>query len=354
MKRIIFLCTDITVKGGIERIVSKVANLLCQSNIEVIIASMCSDADAKLFFPLNSNVKVIHCGYRKPGNKLEVMLLGLKGCLFVKKLMKELHVDYVVGTFWYFSIFLPFLSHIKSIAWEHVVVSAMGRLTRIVKKLFYWRLDAIICLTQADALNHKMKNTCVIPNCNSFEIDKGEYDIESKKIIALGRLTSEKGFDMLLQAALGVKEKHPDWKLEIYGDGEDRSSLLQLVKDLSLDDFVTINPAEKDVRYLLRSSSMYVMSSRYEGFGLVLTEAQCFGLPLVSFDCPSGPGEIIKDGVNGFLVPLGDTELLSEKINELIENPRLRLIFSKNSLKNAEQYREEKIKKKWLDLLEGL
>ncbi len=197
------------------------------------------------------------------------------------------------------------------------------------------------------------KKRFVIPNSLSFTCDTPS-NCENKRIIALGRFSPEKGFDYLLQTAVKLKSEIPDWHIDIFGNGEDETMLKELAKKLQVDDFVTFNPPTKEVIKELCNSGMYVMSSRYEGFGLVLTEAQECGLPIVSFDCPEGPSGVIRDGEDGFLVPLADTDALAEKIITLAKNEEMRKEFGRNAKINCKQFSPERVGEMWMDLINKL
>ena len=337
--------------GGVERIVSILANLLIAKGINTTILSLYSSRDDRCAYELDDRVKVLHMNVRF-GRKY-LLANAFKIIFTIRKFVRENKIDFFVGTFWLLNLF-AFLScsRCRIIAWEHGNYDTKKSYSKFISNCFFAFLSSVCCLTKNDAKHYKKGH--LISNCNTFEIDNSPYRIDSKKIIALGRLSYEKGFDSLLQVAALVKKKHPDWKLEIYGDGKERDNLQRQIAQLELHDFVTMNPAVTDVRNVLRSSSFYVMSSRFEGFGLVLTEAQCFGLPLIAFDCPSGPREIITNNKNGYLIPPGNIEEFAEKINFLIENPQIRLKMSKESRKNAANYTPDVFATKWIGLFNSL
>lgn len=197
------------------------------------------------------------------------------------------------------------------------------------------------------------KKRFVIPNSLSFTCDTPS-NCENKRIIALGRLDSQKGFDYLLQTAVKLKQAIPDWHIDIFGDGEDETMLKDLARKLQVNDFVTFNPPTKEVIKELCNSGMYVMSSRFEGLPMVLLEAQECGLPIVSFDCPEGPSEIIHEGEDGFLVPLADTDALAERIITLAKNEEMRKEFGRNAKINCKQFSPERVGEMWMDLINKL
>lgn len=146
----------------------------------------------------------------------------------------------------------------------------------------------------------------------------------SKKVISVGRYDEQKGYDMLIDAWEVVYRTYPDWNLFIYGDGVLKKDFEQSIKQKHLEQNIFLCAPVKDIEQKYLESSMYVMSSRFEGFGMVLIEAMACGLPCISFDCPHGPSDIIKDEIDGLLVENGNVQLLSQKICRLIQDDTLR------------------------------
>lgn len=173
------------------------------------------------------------------------------------------------------------------------------------------------------------------------------YDINSKKIISCGRFTPQKGFDMLVDVAEKVLKKHPDWTWDIYGDGSAKSELVSKIKLKGLSDRVLLKGFSSQLEDIYRNCSIYALTSRYEGFGLVLIEAMSQRLPCVAFNCKCGPSEIINDGKNGFLIECFDIDKMAKKINLLIENDRLRADFSRQASVINGDFSKELFLKKW-------
>ena len=181
--------------------------------------------------------------------------------------------------------------------------------------------------------------------------DPVSYDANSKLILSSGRLTYQKGFDLLVDVAAKVLPDHPDWQWKILGEGEDRSLLEQKIHDAQLDGRLILKGHVDDVNSYYRQSAMFVMTSRFEGLPMVLLEAKAHRLPLVSFDCPTGPAEIIEDAVNGAIVPLGDIDVMAKAVNNLIEDRSKRIEYSNMSGSNTERYKMKTIRDDWLRLL---
>jgi len=211
------------------------------------------------------------------------------------------------------------------------------------------RLDKFVVLSEEDYHNWpELSNKTVIPNSIFFFPDF-QSTCENKQVVAVGRYTWQKGFDLLLQAWKIVHEKHPDWTLNIYGSGE-RGNYVRQAQELGIAGSVKCNPATNNVYVKYRESSIFAFSSRYEGFGLVLAEAMSTGVPAVSFACPCGPSDIITDRVDGILVEKENVEKFAGALCYLIENPSKRKEFGQNAIVKARQFSQEKIMKKWIDL----
>ena len=224
----------------------------------------------------------------------------------------------------------------------------------MVRKLIYPRLDAVVTLTDGDAENYRSfmaaEKVHVIPNSLSFPADK-RSDTKTKRIIAVGRLTEQKNFPALIEAAVTVKQQCPDWRIDIFGSGDDEEKLLSMIAGRKLEGYVALHPPVSDIKSEYLASGMLAMSSIYEGLPMVLIEAEACGLPVVSFNCNYGPVALIHDGVNGFLVDVGDVDGLAEKIITLAQNDVLREKMGGESFRNAKNYEPESIAEKWLELI---
>ena len=221
------------------------------------------------------------------------------------------------------------------------------------EKQYLNKYDEFLVLTEEDKKAWGDNRIKVINNPLPFD-SKEISTCKNKKIISVGRLEKEKGFDILIDVWKKVNEKHPDWILEIYGEGSLRKKLQEKIDLLNLEDSLILKGNEKNIQSKYLENSIYVMSSRYEGFGMVLIEAMSCGLSLVSFDCPCGPKDIIKDGENGFLVKFGNIDKMAEKINYLIENEDKRIKMGKKSKELSYNYSEEKIMNQWKELFKNL
>lgn len=181
----------------------------------------------------------------------------------------------------------------------------------------------------------------VAPNPLPSGLVAGEF------VVALGRLKYEKGFDLLIEAFDLVRRRHPGWRLAIIGDGPERASLEGQIQTRRLGDAVVLLGIQKDPWSYLRTAGLFVLSSRWEGFGNVLAEAMSCGLPVVSFDCRSGPSEIITDGEDGVLVTPEDVGKLAEAMARLIADPALRTRLAAQALVSSRRFHLDRIAEQW-------
>lgn len=210
-------------------------------------------------------------------------------------------------------------------------------------------LDAFVVLTEEDrAAWGDMSNMHVIPNFIQNMPD-APSDCKQKTIVAVGRYTEQKGFDLLFKAWKKVEQEGDDWELKIFGSG-DRSCYQNLVDEMGLRR-VSLNGTVKDVNKVFRQASVIVFSSRYEGFGMVLIEAMSCGLPAVSFACPCGPRDIIHDGEDGFLVENYDTDMLADRLLQLMRDDVLRCEMGKAGRENMKRFLQEDVMQRWKALL---
>jgi len=216
----------------------------------------------------------------------------------------------------------------------------------------YSRLDALVVLTEGTLRGYKKHldgatKLRLIPNSAR---DLGEpADLSSKTVLAAGRLTKQKGFDMLIPAWTKVAAKHPDWRLRICGEGLLRDRLEELVQEHGVGDSVSLAGA-CDMNEAMGSSSIFVMSSRFEGFPLILIEAMSKALAVVSFDCPTGPADIIDNGENGLLVEFKNVDALADAITRFIEDEDLRRRCGPAAAETAKRYRIEEVGPMWDEL----
>jgi glycosyltransferase involved in cell wall biosynthesis len=181
----------------------------------------------------------------------------------------------------------------------------------------------------------------------------GPGDPGAHKLMAAGRLARQKGFDLLLEAFATVAMKHPDWTLDIFGRGQQREPLERSVVALGLGERVRMSAPTDRLGERMRDASVFVLSSRYEGFPLVLLEAMQAGLAVVSFDCPTGPAEILTDGTSGLLVPAEDVPALAAALDRVMADESLRRRLATSAPAAVHRYSPQEVGRRWDDLLAG-
>ena len=214
--------------------------------------------------------------------------------------------------------------------------------------------DTIVCLTHGDAQNYKKtKHVCVIPNFIE-QPKRSVADYTRKKAIAVGRLEVPKGFDILIDCWKHVAEIHPDWHLDIYGEGSCRNDLQLQIEQLRLNDRITLCGRSNNIMDVYPEYSLHIMPSRYEGQGITLIEAQACGLPSVVFNFKFGAADIVQNGVNGIIVPQNDRKAFSEALCTMMSSEDMRKAYGENALEVGRQYFKDNVFGKWIELINSL
>ena len=215
------------------------------------------------------------------------------------------------------------------------------------------RADAVVTLTKGDALEWKnAKRVEIIPNFSIMPICNLSNG-ESKRVIAIGRLEWQKGYDKLIDIWKLVSPTHSDWQLDIYGEGSLEADLKKRINEAGLIN-VTIHPFTHNISQEYAKSSIQVLTSRFEGFSLVLLEAMRHGLPCVTFDCPFGPKELIDDNKCGYVIENDNINQFAERLNYLIDNQQVRKRFAKEALMKSRKYNVDNIMNLWKELFNSL
>lgn len=376
--RLVYCTPALYSAGGVERIVACKANYFADVlgyDVTVIVTEGRGRAS---FFPLSDKVKVINFELDfeelwKSSFFRKVLLYLQKQRKYKKLLSAELmriRPDFTISML---RREINFLTDIrdgsKKIGELHVNRSNYRNFeqneSNALKNLFakLWmdslvrklkKLDRLVVLTEKSKSSWpELSNVAVIPDPLPFRIE-AKSDMNSKRIITIGRYAYQKGYDMLLRAWAEIEKKYPDWQLAIYGMGN-QNPLRNQMKDLGIDaDRCLLNGPVNDVSKEYLNSSLFVLPSRFEGFGLVIIEAMSCGVPVVAFNCPMGPDEIITDGEDGFLVPVGDVYTLVDKLQMLMQDQELRMRFSEKAYRNSDRYRIDKISNQWIQLFTQL
>lgn len=354
-----FFSGDITRSGGTERVSSLVANELVKNKkINICFLSLWEEKE-QVFFTLHSDINR-YVLFNKPTTGKNI----LKYIIKIKKFVREQQIDILIdidGILDVYSIPAVKRTKCKIVSWEqfNYYQNPDGNLRKITRKLAAKNADAIVVLTKEDEgyykenleIKHIIRH---IYNPIILRNSQYHYDENSKTIISAGRLTYQKGFDLLVDVAEIVLKKYPDWEWILVGEGEDRLLLENKIKEKGLEERLVLLGNVNNIDEYYEKSSMYVLTSRFEGFGLVLTEAKAHNLPCISFKCSAGPAEIILNEKNGFLVENFSVNDMAEKICKLISDKKLRVEFSKKALQDTEKFEIKKIERQWMELFEEL
>lgn len=358
MKNICFLSGDMTRFGGTERITSIISNELLKRcnefNIHILSINYIND---KISFDLDKKIKTSNILSTKNLNFKRDYLKVVKG---IRKYIKNNNIDILIDVDVIcdiFSIPATRFTKIKLISWEHFnyYINNGIKLRDIARKIAAKFSDCIITLTERDKdayisnLNIKGKIEYIY---NPITLDINEKcDINSKKILSVGRFEHQKGYDMLCKVAKEVLHNNPEWKWIVLGDGEQREMIEALIKEYKLEDKLILKGNVSNVEYYYKESSIFVMTSRFEGLPMVLLEAKCYGIPMVSFDCLTGPSDIITNDVNGYLIDQDNIDEISKSINKLVNDVDLRVKFSDNSKFDINKFSLDSVMEKWISVL---
>lgn len=342
--------------GGTERVTTMIANGLSKKGYNISICS-CQYGE-KTLFPLNNNVNLfsIH------GERIRNPLVRKIYCFNqIRKMLMQQKFDVMVAVDVALYIYLYPLQKIlkiKVIAWEHFnYFLSPNILVKFARHLAATNADCTVVLSKSD-YNNYFKNIKHIHNIQYiynplYTTNTAKANIKAKSVIAAGRLTEQKGFDLLIKSWAQIESYYPDWSLHIYGNGPLREPLEKQIQRMNLN-HVYLEGYSEDIEQEMTNSSIFALSSRYEGFGLVLIEAQAKGLPCISFNCKEGPSEIIENNVNGFLIQPYDITEFAEKLKLLMGNTTLRYKFSSHAADNLERFSLDKVIEKWESLLQQL
>ena len=350
---------NITNKAGTERAVSSLCNGLLKFYPEfykITIISIFSNNEQNPFFELNPKINIQHL---EKSNDFQFW----NKVFWYKKLVNQIHevnrensFDVIIGTTYVHNILLPLIfkkTKTKTIGCEHVVYNYPPKILQKVRKYFYPKLNAVIVLNKTEQKNfYFLKNTYVIANCLPFEADR-RSTLSEKNLISVGRLTYEKGFDMLIDIYEFIYRVEPNWKLNIFGEGEDFGILETKIKEKGLENSIKLCGSVKNISECYLQSSIFVLTSRSESFGIVVIEAMNHGLPIVSYDC-DGPKNIIANNESGFLIPQFDKIEFSEKLLLLINNEEKRKEMGEMAIETSFKYKENKIIPIWNKLMQSL
>lgn len=361
MLNVCFLSGDISRTGGTERVLSIIANELSKKDdkFNIHILSITNESNSS-YFTLNKNIKTERILKSKDVNFKKHYFKVVKGIRqYIKKNKIDILIDVeVIASL--FSIPATLFTKTRLITWEHFnFYEDNGSSLRVFSRKLISRFsDCIITLTEQDKINYL--NNLKIKGKIDFiynPIENGDRiscDIKAKQLISVGRLTYQKGFDMLCEIAKEVLKDNPDWKWIILGDGEDKEKLESKIKEYNLQGKLILKGKVSNVEDYYKNSSLYVMTSRFEGLPMTLLEAKSYKLPIVSFNCLTGPSEIVRNNINGFLIETGNVAAMVNKIGILLSDINKREDFSNKSNLDIEKFRLKPIVDKWENILINL
>lgn len=374
--KIVYCTPALYMAGGVERVLTLKANYFAGHYGYDITIILTDGRDKPLFYPLSDKVKVINldinfeelwtCSFarkivvylrkqREFRRRLKAELMRIRPDITVSLLRREIN----------FINSIPDGS--RKIGELHVNRANYRNFeandTNFIKRLFakYWmrnlvthlkRLDRFVVLTDEDRRTWtELDNVCVIPDPLSFRPSECST-LTERRVIAVGRYVYQKGFDLLLQAWSLVEKATPDWQLAVFGTG-DREPYERLIDELGIDrERCRLNGSTTDIQKEYADSSVFVFSSRFEGFGMVLVEAMACGLPVVSFDCPCGPKDIVTDGVDGLLVDSGNVDKLADSLIRIIGDDALRKRMADKARVNVRRFDMEVLAERWRQLFD--
>lgn len=377
--KIIYIHDTLADIGGLERILVQKMNYLAEKPGYEVYLVTSSQGNHPISFPLSPKVKHtdlnirFHTQYQYPfPQRIRIKYqMNRSYRKSLQELVDAVDPDILVGTtIWKSDVICALDGRAKKVIESHCAKSyttivegfTQGYIKDILNKAMTWqrfrytekKCDTIVALTYNDASAWKnAPQVCVVPNMIEY-IPEESSTCHAHRVIAAGRLTYQKGFDRLIDAWKSVHQKHPDWILDIYGEGYYKEKLQRQIEENLLEGNVTIHPFTSDIFREYLHSSIFVLSSNYEGFGLVLIEAMACGIPCVSFDCLHGPADIIGDKEDGILVPNGDIDAMATALCHLIENADIRTAYGQKAKENIKRFLPENIMPKWEELFNRL
>lgn len=358
---ICFLVYDFSQSGGAERMVSKLANELSSDyKIHVVSVFKFNETNAYNLQP-NIDLSYIFYGKGHISNKIIPIIRKLRHILKTNSIDYLICVDVSTALIGFFS---TLLSKRKMITWDHSSAYNRDLFSKFALRIYGWFglhfSKYYVTLTEASRekyiIDHRFvrNKLIVIPNWVEDDVCKSNvYDFDKKTILTVGRADTVKGYENLIKVAKEVLKSNVDWKWHIWGNFETEygKHILQLIYDEGLNDKLIYKGVSKSIYNIYSQYSFYVLTSYYEGLPMVILEAQMNNLPIVAFDCMTGPREMIKDGVNGILIKCYDIDMMIKEINYLISNKNKAIEMSNNSRINMYKFEKQSIIELWKKIL---
>lgn len=375
--KIIYCMCSLYNPGGMERVLlNKVRYLKERMGWDVTVVT--TDQHGKpTFYPFPEGVRIIDLGINYTDDNGKNPILKTLGYLRRRRkhkknlteLLLQERPDIVDSLYPSESSFIPaikdgskkvlelhFNKYFRIQYSRHGLLGLADRLRTRQDEKIVRQFDSFVVLTEEDkGYWGELPNIEAIPNA-AITANASQSDCTAHRVIAVGRLDYQKGFDRLIEAWSIVKKdfEYSDWQLDIFGQGEWKEMLERMIRENELTNCAHINQPTNDIEEEYCHSSLIVMTSHFEGFGMVLVEAMLHGIPAIAFDCKCGPKDIIEDGRNGLLVPEGDVPTLAEAMKKLMSDESLRRKMGTEALKIKEKYSEEAVMGRWIKLFEKL
>lgn len=349
--RILYVIEGISKKGGLERILIDKLNYLAENTTHEVVLMTLWHGQEKACFEISEKVKQVALGIKAlplPGGYILSLPVVVKR---FNKAVRSVLPDSIV----FFRAMGAFL--IWQTSWtgkkiyeSHLSLDAMNH--RWIYPRMERKADAVVCLTKRDAENFKhARRVEVIPNFTNLKCEKSVAErTPTKRCMAVGRLSFEKDFSRMIRIWAKVHETHPDWCLDIYGEGEERQMLEDEIRGFGLDDTVFLKGFAEDITKEYCRHDILLLTSQCEGLPMALIEAQTIGVPAVAVDCPNGPSEIILDGQTGCLIPYTDDAAMVAAIERLMDDDALRKQIAEASIIASKRYSVEDIMAAWEEL----
>ncbi|RJG04264.1 glycosyltransferase family 4 protein [Noviherbaspirillum sedimenti] len=357
--------------GGAERVAATLANYWACKQWDITIVTLGSKSLD--FYPLHPAVRRVSLNLLDDSTHfMDALLQNVQRVMALRKAIKQLRPKVIMSLMSTPNVLLAFASMgitgLCTIGTEHCYPPhlPLGRMWESLRRRMYGRLSAVVALTQECAEWIKVHTSArcvpVIPNAACWPLPdkppKIEPDTiclpERKILLAVGRLSKQKNFEVLIDVFSKIAPKHPDWDLVILGEGPDREMLESRIRDAMLGARIFMPGIAGNVGQWYSRADLYVMSSRFEGFPNVLAEALAYGVPAVSFDCDTGPRDIIRHGVDGFLVPVGNAVELQAMLERVMRDSQLRQELASRANDVRERFSLVKIADMWESLFNKL
>jgi GalNAc-alpha-(1->4)-GalNAc-alpha-(1->3)-diNAcBac-PP-undecaprenol alpha-1,4-N-acetyl-D-galactosaminyltransferase len=359
----IMLAISSMTAGGAERVAATLVNSWSAKNHQVALVTVASTSLD--FYPLDYKVTRFALDLSHSTTTWrDFVTVNFKRIRKLRSAIREFKPDVILSFIDTTNVRVLLASigtGIPVIVEEHIdpVQNPVGTTLKLLRRVLYKRAAAVVVLTpgivQWASSFVRQDAVHVIPNpidgrfCKNGKL---EAQRDGHRVIAIGRLEAQKGFDMLLKAFAQCAPEHPSWNLKIIGDGSEREHLHVLARILEISDRVEWQPMAREPEKELHCSDLFVLSSRYEGLPMVLLEAMACGLPVVSFDCPSGPGDVIRDGEDGLLVPPNEIAALARAMSRLMTAEDERKRLGERAARVVERFGVPRITEMWSALFD--